>query len=140
MDEGVSRMREIKFRAITDNGQFIYGFLLPGGKISGKWYIVTNTNTYEIDIRTLGQYTGLKDKNGNEIYEGDIVIHHYFHETGTVIWQQSQSRYALEYLSDKKTQELFPIDTAMFEIIGNIYEHPHLLNAKESTEKGTDNA
>ena len=136
-------MREIKFRAwnnwdkkmvyqnddhfVTNEiGNIGYEFCEEGGG-GIEWKDKENIS--------LMQYTGLKDKNGNEIYEGDIVIHHYFHETGTVIWQQSQSRYALEYLSDKKTQELFPIDTAMFEIIGNIYENPHLLNAKESTEK-----
>jgi hypothetical protein len=114
-------MREIKFRA-----------WMIAGKYMKSWEDLEHMNFWAYanhgGIWELMQYTGLKDKNGKEIYEGDIVIHHYFHETGTVIWQQSQSRYALEYLSDKKTQELFPIDTAMFEIIGNIYENPELLN------------
>ena len=74
----------------------------------------------------LMQYTGLKDKNGKEIYEGDFLFHHYFKEVGNVIWHIGQSRWALEYF-DKKTQELFPIDKKSFEIIGNIYENPDLL-------------
>jgi uncharacterized phage protein (TIGR01671 family) len=73
----------------------------------------------------LMQYTGLKDNNGKEIYEGDVLHHNYYQEKGIVIWHASQSRWALEY-SDKKTQELFPIDSLSFKILGNIYENPEL--------------
>ena len=75
----------------------------------------------------LMQYSNLKDKNGKEIYEGDIVTHHYFNENGIMIWHTGQSRWALEYLSDKTKQEMFPIDKDSFEIIGNLYENPELL-------------
>jgi hypothetical protein len=125
-------MRILKFRAWNKENKSMITSKHYSVMFNGEIKPPSNKHQeWGIDQFILMQYTGLKDKNGKEIYEGDIVIHHYFHETGTVIWQQSQSRYALEYLSDKKTQELFPIDTAMFEIIGNIHENPELLEVSK---------
>ena len=66
-------MREIKFRGKRiDTGEWVYGFYYE--KPSGKSYIYNNQTRlhHKVDPATVGQYTGLRDKKGEEIYKGDI--------------------------------------------------------------------
>lgn len=125
--------REIKFRAWVNgflpaqSGMF-YGLDLYRNTISGGYDRIgvwRNNNRYhfksEEEPFELMQYTGLKDKNGVEIYEGDIVKAENVWE---VIWQESSFWAAF---SDGKLEDEIPlVDLVSLhpEVIGNIYEEP----------------
>ena len=64
-------MRQIKFRGLTIDKKLVYGYFFINQ--FGEPTIFTNDFARKVQIETVGQYTGFEDKNGKEIYEGDII-------------------------------------------------------------------
>ena len=129
-------MREIKFRGKRlDNGEWLYGSLVI---LNGRYFIFDDANRHEVDPTTVGEFTGLKDKNGKEIYEGDVIRsplsedktrpHRIFYHTGNAAF--------IGALVDRKELCYLRLDQDWIykfgkEVIGNIHDNLELLKGGE---------
>ena len=116
-------MREIKFRIIWKGKKYYWGF------IDGGFAGITITNdglNMEMAKKLSCQYTGIKDKNGFEIWESDI-IHSIYPNNQTVIWDEETAMFGYYYkdVSGKHFVALYR-HWEDIEIKGNQFQNPEL--------------
>lgn len=140
--------REIKFRAKAINNDFFKGEWVKGyyAKVlwSGELVDVITDGAHEIPIQieTLGQFTGLHDKNKTRIYEGDIVRMSYVAEicTDDDCYEEEGKYVGVAAITANKgaclnpcvknglyNTKYKPLSAYRSEVIGNIYDNPNLL-------------
>lgn len=145
----MSNQRELKFRGKRiDMDRWVYGdyFKTPltdeNSKTDSKvgWFFLTgvtrhcignNCSAFVVDPESVGLGTGLKDKNGTEMFEGDIVSAH--GTLGVVEWCKDLSLFTLKVKVDGEIGDMTIYShqengrNVHREIKGNIYQHPTLL-------------
>ncbi len=142
--------REILFRGKRlDNGEWVYGaiicqddryFINPQtdgivycSSVKGKWIF---GDYLEVDPATVGQYTGMTDKNGKKIFEGDVIKGLRYHDYGKsgeyqddvriAKWREKDAGFYPFTMFDGYTYNL-----KHYAVIGNIYDNPELLEGEK---------
>lgn len=126
--------REILFRGKTKQGEWVYGDLLRQYGVT-EIYVDTDTLSeydlpnYLIIPETVGQFTGLTDKNGKKVFEGDIVEfldRDKFKWKGVVVYQEEYALYLVK-ANSVWAFGFFDMDIKRVEVIGNIHDNKELL-------------
>ena len=145
-------MREIIFRGKRlDNGEWAEGYFVNLWMINYQKHqpIITDNNavSYDVDPSTIGQYTGLIDKNGERVWEGDILhiariadgLGGYYQPPldypVNVVVKWDLCAWMWETLCEDKRYISFPNAWSHYEceIIGNVHDNPELLKEEDET-------
>ena len=131
-------MREIRFRGRDKiNSEWIYGDLMhPHMQTDCEWMIIPVESILSdakfVDPQTIGQYTGLEDKYGIPIFEGDILRMDTFNPDVCEV-RFIEGAFCLQFPSAQYPADIHYIhhaDRPQATVIGNIYDNPELLEVK----------
>lgn len=131
--------REILFKAKRkDNGEWVEGYMVkyPSGKVEIFKKCVELPDVLlrcEVDPKTICEYAGLKDKNGKEIWENDILRRDGYwdirieFENGVFMVRNTDK---VQYINRVVYTPISIFDIKMYEVIGNIFDNPELLEVR----------
>ena len=134
-------MREIKFRAWDEGNKIMHNNFqfIKSGNEGNDWIVFVSdkqriqdgfeeciSNPYFQQQLKIMQYTGLKDRTGKEIYEGDIVSDSM--NNGKVFYNIDSAQYQVDFSPIECCPQKIEQQTMWAKVIGNIYENPELLN------------
>ena len=126
-------MREIKFRAWVKDRKAIFEVVLINYVTKKVTYLfervghllsIRDAKFYDVELM---QYTGLKDKNNKEIYEGDILFESFGERYYKVVFENGGFRAEFKGDFDEHSFDLIDVVAQGCEIVGNIYENPELM-------------
>lgn len=131
------------YRTTYKNGDWVYGLVTRlydnrFENLPAEMKDLSGVNGIEVNHETIGQFTGLTDKNGKKIFEGDIVkgIAYSITKIGVIVWIDEISSFGVRYAQNLTAWENSSIlrcvsmgktDEFAAEIIGNIHNNPELL-------------
>lgn len=123
------KVENIKFKAKSlDNGEWVEGYFYAE---CGNTYIIENRQeesmlnrniTYEVDPSTVCQFTGLKDKNGKEIFENDLLYDEDSGIVSAIKWERHICGYVYEKAGMFATVHVFSTHTCFLKIVGNKFD------------------
>ena len=126
-------MREIEFRIRHRDKEWFYGVPLTQMRNGTVGFKSFNNDYYDLfaDAETLGQFTGLKDKNGAKVYEGDIIRCKVDMDLIVLVeWSEVMSAFVI-----REPNKIIRYCDLCFahniEVIGNIYDNPELIKESE---------
>lgn len=121
-------MREIKFRGFDKVGKEMFRVKMISFLEDGKFILSGKGGSITSEDCVIMQYTGLKDKNGKEIFEGDIIENDQW-KTSRFNVVFNRGGFAITYPGDYLPKDIKYAE--YFAVIGNIYENPELLDNQE---------
>jgi len=134
-------MRELRFRGISlDTNEWVYGYGVVQNIEHNEARIINSTggnmmHNWDVKPETVGQFIGLNDNNGFDVYEGDILNVNYSGHLMKEAVVFSTGGFKKSYLGDENENHALPftsLSSKNVEVIGNIHQHPHLLQETPS--------